>query len=120
MFKHLTPVAAFAACLAIQPAEAKTCPTGQMYRVKLGVCQPRAANLKYLGHAAARPHARPHLVARLKALPPERPPEFAGETTSAGEAASYAPQITPAPPTLDIEAEAASPSGVASPYGALR
>ena len=120
MLKHLAPVAAFAVCLAMQPAEAKSCPAGQMYRVKLGVCQPRVANLKYLGHAAARGHTRPHVMARLKALPPERPPEFAGGVNAPENASAYAPQAAPVLPALDIEAEAPSPSGNASPYGALR
>lgn len=121
MQKYLVPAAVLAVLMAGVPAEARICPAGQMYRVKLGICQARAGNLKFLHHSVGRVHASPRAHARLKALPPERPPEFAGSTgMEDGVAPAYAPVVSPATPSVSVLSEPASPGESVSPYGVLR
>ena len=57
MTKIMAPAAILIAGLMAAPAEAARCPAGQMYRVSLGVCASRAANLKWLNHASRESNA---------------------------------------------------------------
>jgi hypothetical protein len=47
MIKLFAPLAVLALLPLTESVEAKTCPTGKMWRVSLGICQSKAANLKY-------------------------------------------------------------------------
>lgn len=130
MFKILAPAALVAACLSAAPAEARICPVGQMFRIKLGICVAKTSeNTRWLYRhsspepvrhvAKVRAEPKPPKVARaapLKIKPPVKPVE----------ALSIAPE-PPAPPettALDPLVEAPSPSQSqsqsSSPYGALR
>ena len=52
MTRIMAPAAIVIAGFMAVPAEAARCPTGQMYRVSLGVCASRAANLKWLNRSS--------------------------------------------------------------------
>jgi len=114
MFKTLAPIALLTLLPFTGSAYAKQCPTGQMFRTSLGVCQAKSAvNAKFLKSVN---HARrgPKQVAAL----PEPAPRPIDEADHADETvvAKTQPASEPAaaPATAPVAAEAAN-----SPFGAL-
>ena len=121
MTKIMAPAAILIAGFMAAPAEAARCPTGQMYRVSLGVCASRAANLKWLNHSSRDSDAndreadapKRHVVrAKAKAAAPVARAAPAAEPTAMAPAvkAPAAEAATPAP-----AAEAAAPAPAAEP-----
>ena len=108
MFRVLAPAGVLLAAFAAAPAQAARCPSGQIWRVSLKECAPRASNLQFLRSARAVKPSRP------VALPPRRQAEPETDVVQ-NYTAPPAPADTPFK-TRSIEA----PAPAYSPYGALR
>ena len=128
MRKYFMPAGIFVAALAgaslgATATEAKQCPAGQMFRVKLNVCAPRADNLKFLHHAS-RPRPASASLAR-KAVPV---PPIAAPDAEASNILRYVPEafavqpVAPEPATVPVEgaSESEFTTHAPSPYGALK
>ena len=133
MLKIMAPAAILVACLSVAPAEARICPVGQIFRIKLGICAPRAQNLKWL-------HVKSSLNEKKVAVKRKAAPKIARAAPLKFAPAPKAvidPNVIPAPvntpapaalapqePAQDPLVEAPSPSQTqsqgSSPYGSLR
>jgi hypothetical protein len=87
---------------AVSPAAATQCPSGQILRVSLNTCVPKATNMQYLhgGSGKSSKSARQTRSNDVAALPPAYAPQAApdsGETFVAAEPAPAPPPEKPSP-----------------------
>ena len=123
MTRIMAPAAILIAGFMAAPAEAARCPAGQMYRVSLGVCASRAANLRWLNQSSresdsgdSKADAPKRRVVRAKPKPAVPVP--VERAAPAAEPAATAPAIAApaaeaaAPAAADV---AAAPAPAAEP-----
>lgn len=111
----LVPAGILIAALAGMPAEAKTCPAGQMFRVKLNICAARSENLKFL-HRASKPHA---VVARAANKSAPVAPVIE-PTAVSSNVLKYRAETPAVGPVTQQETPVEGTSPTSSPYGALK
>ena len=112
MLKFLVPIGILIAAVPFQSSEAARCPVGQMYRVTLKSCAPRAQNVHFISGVR---HRQAALVSR-PAKDVARPRRDAEATQSFR---SYSSQPEPLNTPFNARSDEPAPANV-SPYGALR
>ena len=124
MYRLLAPVALVLSTFHVAPAEAARCPAGKIYRVSLGVCAAKSANMQFVKHP--RP-GRAFVAARTERVSAPMPPRVERDLVADDEETEVARSFAPAPEPVrapfaargrSASTPAASFGG--SPYGALR
>ena len=121
MIKALAPLGLLAVVVAAGSAAAKTCPSGQIYRVSLHVCAAKSANLRYYhgGQVAARGAHVTTLARHVDEAPVQRTPPTRPEVASLrGSERPEAVSATAARPAAPIPAADPAPAPSADPIPA--
>ncbi len=121
MIKAIAPLGLLALLPLTDAALAKTCPSGQIYRVSLGVCASKAANLKFY-------HPGVNHVAKI-AKSTDEPADKNADAAPDSELALLRPSQRPASaadpapayadPPVDVTPAPFAPSETSSPFGGL-
>ncbi len=120
MIKSLACLALLAAVPLAQPAEAAAhCPDGQMYRVSLHVCAPRAKNLRFLhqsGKDPATAQSAPNSASTTVTVVPKSDPAALSRAEAAARLLETDAVAEAPPPSANPYAPAEAPPPSASAY----